>query len=68
VFAPADFWCPPVSRLRLTGAPHGETNAQTIILAKGEEVAALAECTGNPHSEAGVKNKKLFERSELFFV
>jgi hypothetical protein len=30
--------------------------------------AALAECTGNPHGAAGVKNKKLFERSELFFV
>jgi hypothetical protein len=25
-------------------------------------VAALAECTGNPHGAAGVKNKKLFER------
>jgi hypothetical protein len=24
--------------------------------------AALAECTGNPHGAAGVKNKKLFER------
>ncbi|MDR1346355.1 MAG: hypothetical protein LBK03_06600 [Bacteroidales bacterium] len=50
----------------LTGNPACETNAQTTVPPLAAEWNRGLR--GNLHNAAGVKNKKLFERSELFFV